>query len=676
MSKKKRPRLNDQPIEGFADLEDELPAAGPAPASAHKADAAPPARERVEHVEPVAAAGPPPPPTTARPVATRRPSAGRSAKALPWSLVYMASVIVAGVGLGGAVQLANAGVANGGILIAGMALVVGVVAAFGGRALGSALRNLERDRNEAGKLVDRLTALRLDNEVPWTDAALRDHPTAGAFASEVLGAWRLQGARLRRVNGVEGEVHRLQKALAENAREVLTGRFDSPAIGSLADEMVRFLDARNADAAELAELRRHNRDEAEAIVALIQEARAWNRATLEQIGTQGAALERMARRLEDLGSALGAGDKSTGTSAAGSQAAALLADIRRDLDARSTSRAPQVAGLDDLAAQGSKLAFQIAMEVARLGPRGERLQPMSQSLEDLTTTLRQALDGGAPVAGEPSRLGAVLGKIDALSKQIGRGVAVEASPEALEEISRSGPVVGKVAANLADVARRFQVQSERLVKLGESFGALTGAPFDASALPGGQAEPAADNGLRVVPQDPFGREGAARAAVDPFVVDAPLATTPVSPLLSAEPSADTLPSFVDVPPQAGFSHDPQPEPLLESAPEPEPETAQVADDDAFVIERTSQGGSMLDHGADLAIAPLELETMVPVRDEQPYLPTPRPVESEADRIHDLSEFGAVRLDQDPAIDRDRNDDRVSDDDQVHDLAEFGAVRVA
>jgi hypothetical protein len=85
---------------------------------------------------------------------------------------------------------------------------------------------------------------------------------------------------------------------------------------------------------------------------------------------------------------------------------------------------------------------------------------------------------------------------------------------------------------------------------------------------------------------------------------------------------------------------------------------------------------MLDHGADLAIAPLELETMVPVRDEQPYLPTPRPVESEADRIHDLSEFGAVRLDQDPAIDRDRNDDRVSDDDQVHDLAEFGAVRVA
>ena len=653
MSKKKRIRLNDQPIEGFADLEDELPAAGPAHSPVHAAEATPPPRERVE---PFAAAASPP--ATARSSVSRRADARRSTPALPWGTVYTASVIAAGIGLGGVALLVTGGAPDGAWkpadllavqnylspaahplnLVALLAVIVGLLAAVGGRALGSALHRLESDRSEAARLVDRLTALRLDNEGPWTDAVLSDHPSAGTFAAEVLGAWRLQGARLRRVNGVEGEVHRLQKALTENTREVLTGRFDSPAIGSLADEMVRFLDARNADAEELVELRRHNRDESEAIVALIQEARGWNRTTLEQIGTQGAALERMARRLEDLGSAL----RTDGRAPAG-QAATLLADIRRDLDALGASQAKRVTGLDDLAAQASKLAFQIAMEVARLGPRGERLQPMSQSLEDLVTTLRQALDSGAAPAGGPTVPGAVLGKIDALSQQLGRG---ETSPEALEEIGRSGPVVGKVAANLADVARRFQVQAERLVKLGESLGSLTGVPFDASAPPTGQAEPAAENGLRVVAQDPFCRDGAARTQVDPFAVDVPLAAPSARPMLEPAPIVEALPTFVDVP--------------LEDTP----------GDDSFVIERTSPGGSILDRNPAEAVAPLELEPMVPTRDEQPHTPAARDLASDQDRIYDLSEFGAVRLEQARSALSDQQDD------EVHELAEFGAVRVA
>jgi len=666
MSKKKRTRLNDQPIEGFADLEDEMPAAGPthspAHSPAHAAEVAPPPRERVE---PVAAVEPPQPsPSPTRPAVSRRPGARRSTPALPWGTVYTASVITAGIGLGGVVLLVTGGASDGAWkpadllavqaylspvahplnLVALLAVIVGLVAAVGGRALGTALRRLESERTEADKLVDKLTSLRLDKEGPWTDAALRDHPTAGTFAAEVLGAWRLQGARLRRVNGVEGELHRLQKALAENARDVLTGRFDSPAVGTLADEMVRFLDARNADAEELAELRRHNRDESDAIIALIQEARGWNRSTLEQIGTQGAALERMARRLEDLGSAMG----TSGQVPAG-QAAALLADIRHDLEAQGTPHTPRATGLDELAAQGSKLAFQIAMEVARLGPRGERLQPMSQSLEELTTTLRLALDGSASAVGGSSIPGAVLGKIDALSRQLGRG---ETSPEALAEIGRSGPVVAKVAANLADVARRFQTQSERLVKLGESFGALTGAPFDASALPNTQAEPVVENGLRMVPQDPFCRDGASRTQVDPFAVDPSLAAPPARPLLEPEPLVQALPVFVDVP--------------LEDSPQ----------DDSFVIERISDGGPMLNQTPSEAFAPLELEPMVPVRGEQPHTPGTRNLASDQDRIYELSEFGAVRLEQDRSSHHDQPSHHDQQDDEIHDLAEFGAVRVA
>lgn len=632
MSKKKRTRPNDQPIEGFADLDDELTGTGTGTGDAPVAEAAPGVAGPV---------GAPPDVTATRPAAVRRPPVTLP----PWGSRFAASVILASVGLGAAALLAGRGgspawapadlldpgkyaapLQNPLNLVALLSVVVGIVAAAGARALNATLRALAAERAASERLLDKLTALRLDNEAPWGDAALRDHPNAGAFTAEVLGAWRLQGARLRRLNGVEGELHRVQKALSENAREVLTGRFDSPAVGALADDLVRFLDARNADARELAELRQRNDDESGAVMALIQEARAWNRATLEQIGTQGSALERMARRLEDLGAATTAGGAAAG------QASTLLAEIRRELGSQPAPRAPRAAGLEDLAAQGSKLAFQIAMEVARLGARGERLQPMSQALEELTTSLRQALDTNTGPA--PANLGATLAKLDVLSRQLGQPGA-GLTPEALEEIGRSGPVIGRVAANLADVGRRFQAQSERLVKLGESFSALTGTPFDASLpIAGAQTEPAGEASLRVIPQDPFCREGGpARAEVDPFVVDAPLAAPAPRPLLTTEPVAPAAPVFV-----------------------PEPE------DDGFVIERAEPDGGVFDHGA-LEVAPLELETVVPGRVEDPE-PVAPPVARPEDRIYDLAEFGAVRIDD------------QAEQDRIHELAEFGAVRVA
>ncbi|MBK8166977.1 MAG: hypothetical protein IPK64_13640 [bacterium] len=637
MSKKKRTRPNDQPIEGFADLEDEFTGAGTGDQSEAVAAPSPGGAGPV---------GTPPHAATLRPAAVRRSPAAPP----PWGTVFAASVILAGVGLGAAALLAGrsgspawaptdlldpakyaAPLRNPLNLVAMLSVLVGIVAAVGARALNAAMRASTADRAAAERLLEKLTALRLDNEGPWGDPALRDHPNAGTFTAEVLGAWRLQGARLRRLNGVEGELHRVEKALSENAREVLTGRFDSPAVGALADELVRFLDARNADARELAELRQRNDDESGAAMALIQEARAWNRTTLEQIGTQGSALERMSRRLEDIGTATSAGGANAG------QAPALLAEIRRELAGHSAARVPRGTGLEDLAAQGSKLAFQIAMEVARLGTRGERLQPMSQALEELTTSLRQALDTNAGPT--PANLGATLAKVDALSQQIGQAGG-GLTPEALEEIGRSGPVIGRVAANLADVGRRFQVQSERLVRLGESFSALTGAPFDASlSTVTTAAEPAAEAPLRVIPQDPFCREGgAARAEVDPFVVEAPLVAPAPRPLLTTEPVAPPQPVFV-----------------------PEPE------DDGFVIERAEPDGGVFDHGA-IEVAPLELETVVPgrVEDSEPAAP---PVARSEERIYELAEFGAVRLDDQTVAGQ-------VEEEQVHELAEFGAVRVA
>jgi hypothetical protein len=562
MSKTKRKRLNDQPIEGFADLEDELPATGAAAGRA--AEAASPPREQAPAAAPAAAA--------TRPATSKRKSPPSSTQSLPWGVLYTASVIAAGVGMGGVALLLTGGSAanswkmgdlvNVGYymspathplnLLAMVALAVGALAALGGRALENAWRHTQRGHVSTDRLLDRLAALRLDNEAPWSDPALRDHPAVGTFAAEVLGAWRLQGARLRRVNGIEGEVVRLQKALADNAREGLTSRFDSTAVGALADDLVKFLDARNADAQELAELSRNRGEEAEAVITLVQDARVWSRATLEQIGAQGATLERLSRRIEDLGR-----------------------------------------------------------------------------------------NAGTPTS------------------------------DTLEELGRTGPAVGKAAANLADVARRFQTQSDRLVRLGETVATLTGVIFDAT-LPTtvSTAETSAEPSLRVMPQDPFCREITARAEVDPFAPTTELVTPAAGPVLTPEPTVYVAP----IPP------------------------APVAEE-SFIIERTSTARPVFEQPAGDVPAPVEPavapapDTVAISRDAWLAFSPPEPAVDLAatetsdasvdglgftsfsldptgdERIHELSEFGAVRIGSAP-------EPRDVDPDRIHDLVEFGAVRVA
>lgn len=571
MSKTTRTRPNDQPIEGFADLEDELPATGRT--AARSAEAGPPPREPAP---PAAAAT-----AAARPVATKRkPTAATTS--LPWGVLYTASVIAAGVGMGGVSLLLTGGSSAGQWklgdlfqfgyygspgehplnLLALVALAVGTLAALGGRALENAWRRSQRSHVATDRLLDKLAALRLDNEGPWSDAALRDHPAVGTFAAEVLGAWRLQGARLRRVNGIEGEVVRLQKALADNARDGLTSRFDSTAVGALADDLVKFLDARNADAQELAELRRNRADEAEALISQVQDARLWNRTTLEQIGAQGATLERLARRIEELGR----------------------------------------------------------------------------------------------TAGEPS-------------------------PDALEELGRTGPAVGKAAANLADVARRFQAQSDRLVRLGETAASLTGAVFDATLPSTASAvEATAEPPLRALPQDPFCRDVAARAEVDPFAPASPLVEPPAPPVLApAAPPVFVAPDPVPVASESFIIErtsvarpvfaEPQ-APVVAVEPTPSPEPAPPAEPE--ILAGSAPGPVAISRDAWLSFdAPTALPTPSPepVTDDRPVF-TPFALDDpEAERIHELSEFGAIRIGAEAEA-------RVEAEDRIHDLAEFGAVRVA
>jgi hypothetical protein len=659
MSRKKRSDWKDEtaqdyldaePIEGFADLED---------------DYADPVEDAAAPAAPAAKAAPAKKSTPAPRTAPR----GRGISSHELGFLFSASILVAAAGVGSACLLAvgaspvdlwrpaelmqwNNYLDLGHHPLNVLALIVlgaVVLTLLGSRAIARAAAGANDRFRAAENVLTRLTALRLTDEEGWQKADFSDHAGAATFAAEALGAWRLQAARQKRYMGLEGELHRLEKALADNCRQDLTGRFDNPAVGSLADEMVRYFDERGALSRELAELRERDQADVAAVAALIQEARGWNRAAREQVGAQGVALERAAAR---------AGEAAGG---APHDAASLVAQIRGAVPAGGLPD-----GFGELVDRGGKIAFQLAMEVSRLGPRGDRLQPMAQALDDLTSEFRKLAEGPA-AAGAPAGVGDLL---DALETRLAAPAAEAGDGASLDD----------VAASLAEAAAGFQTQSERLLRIGEQFAALTGSAFD----PAGEKTPdpsaPVEAPLAARPDDTFAAAPAPVAdELDPFAAPAPpvadatpAAAAPVDdpepfviersgpaqPFGSPEPAAaDSTPvdaapspapftvdnnlSFDD--PTPGFDPEPVTDPSLSSPAET------VYDLEAF--------------GA----TPAADDTTGPVHDLSDFGATPvdEPAAEAQEKIYDLAEFGAVRVDEVETEGADR----------IYDLAEFGAVLV-
>jgi len=534
------------------------------------------------------------------------------------------------------------------------------------------------DRAQAAEdMLDRVTTLRLENESDWQDPSFKAYKPAASFVAETLGAWRLQASRQKHFTGLEGELHRLEKALTDGSREDLTGRFDSPAVGALSDEMIRYFDERDTLSRQVEEMRSKDKADACEIAMVVQDARCWHHAAEKNLGLQGTAVERLAERLDRLATNWDEANGDTDSPAAFTAFKAELDNIRT-ADAKAPDSAAELTELVD---KGSKLAFQIAMEVARLGPRGERLVPMSQSLEDLTTSFRTVTEennsdnnGKQSLAGSLAQLSV---KLTDLEQKL-QGGDTSAWPEKLRNL---GAGATQLAHNLSEMVQSHTPQADRLTNLGANFSEFSGAEFDADDMSSGNPDNPPAGVLSIEGQTPFGDNDEETsihqpADVDPFSVTPPTRMPEVpgdSSFTSSvgEPKADIFGSGtsqdqapgLEIESSYGVKQDPfDAGPPAVADPQPAAEEEEVYDLEDFgalpAAEVPETEEEEVYEMSDLAGKPV-------VDEEEVYEMSDlagKPVVDEED-VYEIADLGAVRLDS-PETDS---------AEEVYDLNAFGAV---
>ncbi len=469
-------------------------------------------------------------------------------------------------------------------------LVAGVFALgiLGSWAVARSVKSAQKRHVAVSGLLEKITQLRLDNEEPWQNSQLKKDPQAAAFVAETLGSWRLQMARQKKNIVLEGELRRLHKAMEDKSRGDLVGRFDNAFAGDLADAAVQLFDEGEAARNEVLSTRSKNEHQSEDIIGIIQDARSWNQSAWDKMSAQGVAVDRLSTHLAQLGSLV---SQVTGNQDQ-SQISAAVADISREVKALGddSGSGEGLNKMTELVDRGSKLAFQIAMEVARLGTRGERLLPMTQALEELTNEFRQTTAALEQDNGAESR-DRITERLDQVQSRLDQGAGQETG-KLTEVVGQLIPSTNQVSQDLVEVSQAFAQQGDRLTQLGQTLSSFTGVAFDAENISAGNPDNPPEGGLNLTQHDPFGSSSVLEdqvADVDPFSQSDDLFTAPAGQ-----------------PEDSGFmtSVTPEPEPVLP------PEEEKVYDLAEFEAVRLDE---------------------------------PETAEAEKDEVFDLAEFGAVTL---------------------------------
>lgn len=650
--------------------------------------------------------------------------------AIGMGFLFSASILVAGIGVGGAILLAE-GVHPSSLwkpqnflqvdqllnfadhplnILYMVALGITFLALLGSYKMAKAA-TLANDRTrDAETMLDRLTSLSLEKQEDWESQEFKEFPPAEAFVIRVLGAWRLQEARQKRLMGVEGELHRLEKALSTNSRSDLTGRFDSPAVGRLADEMLRYFDARDTAVGNLQEFESRDIENSKEIVSLLQHSRKWNGATLDTLSVQCATLDKLTGDMKELAAHA---EKAMAERTTTEGLTDIVEGIRKDLDKHAAKGSSDGMGteLNELVDRGSKLAFQIAMEVARLGPRGERLLPMSQSLEDLTTGFRKLADrANDPIGGADGTPGLkiVHKKLETLAALITED-AQGPWRDITDEVQDFGPATGAISRAMTRLTEGFNQQEDRLVQAGTHLSDMTGAEFDSSSIPRKESSEAPVPSLDVTREapiksgsepkdlDPFAASGASILAGGQVESDPEFSSSviPGTDSISSSAGRETRVTSLDLEGANSFSlgQDPAPDMPLSDDEEKvydlEDFGAASVEDPALegdqVFDISDFGGVPMDQESpdstdevyelsDFGAEPMAGAMQKPEGEEEVYdlsdfgaSPMDETGSDTGEEIHDLTEFDATPLDQ--AVGSDL--ETPGEDEEVYDLSDFG-----
>jgi len=539
------------------------------------------------------------------------------------------------------------------------------------RAVGRAGARAGQDAH----LVEMIADLRIDDERGWQSHTLKSHPALATFVDENVGAWRLLEARQRRAAGLEGELQRLARAAAADNRDELKGRFDHPAVGTLADELARQLDVRESAQSESDAIRTKDRGESETLVRAVSDVAGWNLSFTDQVGVQSAAAVGLESRLEKMAASLTSADGGDSLE----DARQVLTHLRSELREACGSGGEEdvVKELNDLVERETKLAFQIAMEVARLGQRGERLLPMTQTLEELSTSFRKTTErlGGSAEDG-PSlherwerHLASLQDRLDnAGDKRV---------DDVTRELTELIPLARDLNSRLGSLATDFDNQTDRLRDLGKACAALTGVDFDADNLVPPTSDESEHNDLGLTRFDPFSGEAEddATLQVDPFATGD---QEPADAVASLDPTPD-VPS-------------PAPSPLPDPAATPVTDHQTNLDDTQDVVpSQTSQvvpptpveptpvadvvPPAPVEPTPVADVAPPAAVESTPVADVAP--PAPAAPAAGSESVYDVGDLGGSRLDAVTPPPKPAPVERAPAEpaEPIYDLSEFGAVRL-
>lgn len=519
------------------------------------------------------------------------------------------------------------------------ALVVSMAAYLAGLGIQRRLGALQDQLKAQQNLLAAVGALDPDVPETWRQDIILADAELAAVTGNLLGHYHLQQARLTRYVGLEGELHRLEKALADGSLMDLQGEWDNPCAGSLADQALRLLASRDEQTAAAARQQEELASRGSELVRGLRESRRWLAKALDEISNQGTLLERFSRRLGKL--AAGVPDDADERRRRERLSLALTA-LREELAAlpargSAVRTAAEPGALAGLVEKASRLAFQIAMEVARLGAKGERLLPLTQDLEELTTELRAQADRGKlqPGADDPRdrALETIRGRLSDLDP---RALGTEADPEWAAALKELAPAASTSSADLTRLSQQFEAQTARLRQLCEQASALFG--IEADDLPG-ERQPAVNDEMLVDRFDPFApsNQPPGGLVADPFASNG-------GSIFEAEPSGQQEFARCILPgEETSLLNEPAPEPAPGFGPQ-------------FEQELTLDSAPPPQFG-DLPCPPAAAAQPV-----QPGL------SSSAEKVYDLSEFDAQRLPSDPEAE--------SSSLKVYDLSEFDAVRIA
>jgi hypothetical protein len=503
------------------------------------------------------------------------------------------------------------------------------LAALAGWAISTLAARYQSEHQRHRALLARLGALDLDSESGWQDPALRAEGDLLRFLDAVRARDRLQRLALVRAAVLEGELTRLGKGLLDGERSAVIEAYEMPLVGRAASGAALLHEEIDRLRMAQVELESRLHEAGGQATNAAAEARRWQAQAGGGLGALQAALQRVGSDTQRLAGAFA--EKLCALEEIERRGVPSLIDVRDALPAVAAgAQAGQLTqtahAIKDLVARGGSLAIQTALEVTRLGERGETLFPLTESLKSLVTEFQSIATRLEKAARDQEMTGSALARAQAQMDEIaaasGRDIP---EPEAWRRgAARAGDLrtaLVRVGADADALVQAFAEQGTRLEALAGALFELTGVPCETSA-----------DTAPVVGAGGFEIESFGGPALGPektvVAVQAPASPAP-APAASPPPAAFRL-----------FDVDEAPAPATAAPVRPLSGSIFAPEEPRF------------DAGETLA-------------------PTAPAVPTEEDRIYDLVEFGAVALDASAAAPA--TPPAMDGDDHIYDLCELGAV---